>query len=347
MRGRFLLAVFLLTLVVLTSVTGNGQDRTLILYIWSDYIDPKIIKDFEKRFQVRVITSLYESDDDMFAKLQLNGTKQYDLVVPSTSIGKRMVLSGLVRKLERGKLPNLKNLAANFRVLPGGLSDYLVPYQWGTMGVAYRTDRVPKLERSWGVFFDPAKQAGPFVMLDVPHETIGAALRYFGKSLNSTNPSDLKAVLAPLESATRRSLGFVGGVEAGSRLLSGSVSYAMAYGGNIVKLSAENNNLGYFIPKEGSELFLDTIAITKNAPHSDLAHAFINYLLDPRVGARLSNYNRYATPNAAAKPFIRPEDLRNPIMYPLEQDMKRLELIEDLGDAARLYDAVWTRLKTR
>ena len=328
-------------------IATQGQDRTLIFYTWSDYMDPQIIKNFEQKFKVKVAQSFYESDDDMFAKLRLNGTNQYDLVVPSTALGTAMIRSGVLKKLEAAKLPNLKNLGPRFRKLPNGASDYLVPYQWGTMGVAYRSDKVPKLEQSWAVFFDPKKQAGPFAMLDVPHETIGAALKFMGKSLNSRNANEVKGTLPMLESAVKRSVGLTGGTDAGSKLAAGLVTYAMTYSGNAIKIAEENKQIKYFIPKEGSELFLDAIAIPAQAPHADLAYQFINYLLEPKVAAQLSNYNRYGTPNAAAKPFILPADLANPIIYPSEKDMGRLELIDGLEDAVKVYDAVWTRLKAR
>ncbi len=292
---KIIFAVVALSLIGLYASVSQGQNRTLVLYNWSEYMDPQIIKNFETKFQVKVQQAFYESDDDMFAKLQLSGTNQYDLVVPSTALGAVMIRAGVLKKLDLAKLPNLKNLAARFQKLPNNASDYLVPYQWGTMGVAYRDDKVPNIEKSWAVFFNPKKQAGNFSLLDVPHETIGAALKFMGKSLNSKNQAEIQATLPILESALRRSIGLTGGTDAGTKLMAGSVNYAMTYSGNTVRIAEENKHIKYFIPKEGSELFLDTIAIPARAPHAELAHQFINYLLMPKVGAQLSNYNRKAT----------------------------------------------------
>ena len=334
-------------LVGLYASVSHGQNRTLVLYNWSDYMDPQIIKSFEKKFNASVKQAYYESDDDMFAKLRLAGSNQYDLVVPSTALGSSMIKAGVLKKLDVTKLPNLKNLSSRFQKLPNGVSAYLVPYQWGTMGIAYRSDLVPNLEHSWSVIFDAKKQLGNFSLLDVPHETIGAALKFMGKSLNTRVSGDISATIPILESAVKRSIGLTGGTDAGTKLQAGSANYVMTYSGNTVRIAEENKHIKYFIPKEGSELFLDTIAITANAPHSDVAYEFINYLLNPKVGAQLSNYNRYGTPNEAAMPFISPKDRKNPIVYPSASDMKKLELIGELGIAVKFYDAVWTRLKAK
>ncbi len=328
-------------------VPAQNAQTTLFFYTWSDYIDPAIIKSFEKKFNAHVAMSFYESDDDMFAKLRLGGTTAYDLVIPSTALGPSMTKAGVLKKLDPKKLPNLKNIAPEFQQLPAGLSAYLVPYQWGTMGVAYRADKLPNLQKTWGIFFDQKQQAGPFALLDVPHETIGAALKYQGKSLNSHNINELKNTLPILKSAIGRSVGLMGGTDAGTKLLSGVAQYVMAYSGNVVRLAAENKNIKYFIPKEGSELFMDTIAIPSHAPHADLAYAFINYLLEPNTGAQLSNFNRYGTPNHAAKPLIAAEDLNNPIIYPDKNAMKRLEMIGGLGNAETIYSSLWSSLKAR
>lgn len=349
MRKVFSAIIAVTGLMSLTvSNIGLGQDKTLHFFNWSEYMDPNIIKGFEQKYSVKVQQSFYESDDDMLAKVEQDGTQLYDLVVPSTAIATVMRRKNLLMRLDQSLIPNLKNLSSRFRTLesdPG--NRYAVPYQWGSMGIAYRKDLLPNPDRTWGLFFDPKKQPGPFVMLEVPHETIGAALKYLGRSLNSRNKEDLKLVLPLLEGAAKRSLGFNGASAIGTKLQGKQAVIGMNYSGNILRVIEENKNIGFFIPKEGSELFVDTIAIPSGAPNAALAHQFINYLLEANVGAQLSNYNRYGTPNEAALPLINAADRKNPILYPGPNEMKKLELIGDLGEAQTYYDSVWTKIKSR
>ncbi|MCC7373618.1 MAG: extracellular solute-binding protein, partial [Verrucomicrobiales bacterium] len=124
-----------------------------------------------------------------------------------------------------------------------------------------------------------------------------------------------------------------------------SAALAVVYSGEAARGMAEDAELRYVLPSEGSQIWVDTLAIPARAPHRELAETFINYLLDAKVGARISNFTQFATPNRAAREFVRPEDLRNPAIYPSEEMMKKLEFLDDLGGRTRLFDEVWTHVK--
>ncbi len=331
------------------ALIAQAQQKTMNLFIWSEYLDPKIVKDFEKKFSVKVNQSLYESNEDMLAKLQQGGTKQFDIVVPSGYIVPVMIKQNLLKPLEPGKLPNLKNLGAKFKSPnfdPG--NQYSVAYFWGTTGIGYRKDKLPKgFDPSWALFFDKSKQPGNFMFLDDARPTIGGALKYLGKSYNSGTAADLKAALNVLRDAKGRSVGFGGSPDAKQKLLSGQIVMGMMYNSEAVRAADENPNVGYFIPKEGAEIWLDNLAIPKDSPNSDTAYAFINYLLDAKVAAQNANTMRNATPVDAAKPFINKKDLQNPAVYPSAKTLATLEYGADMGANQRLYDAVWTQLKAR
>jgi spermidine/putrescine transport system substrate-binding protein len=213
--------------------------------------------------------------------------------------------------------------------------------------MVYDKRKIKDSEVSWGLMFDKSRQKGPFLLMDSTREMLGPALKYLGYSVNTTKPDELKRVIGMVIDAKERSLGFDNGVAGRNKVAGGQAAYAMAYNGDVIKLQAENKNLGYAVPREGSVIFVDSMAIPAGAPNAELAHKFINYILDPRVGARLSNYNRYATPNEAAKPFISGADRTNPGMYPSADIMAKLEFITDAGDAQKLYDAAWTKIKAR
>jgi spermidine/putrescine transport system substrate-binding protein len=338
--------------VVATGVVLSGfssaQNKTLNFFNWSEYIDPKLVKDFEKREGVRVNQSVYESNEDMLAKLKQGGTKQYDLVVPSGYIIASMVKQNLLRSLDLKQIPNFKNLGAKFKNTnfdPG--NKYTVPYIWGTTGVGYRKDKLKNFDPSWALFFDAKKTPGAFQFLDDPRVTIGAALKYNGKSYNSTNADDLRAALANLQDAKKRSIGFGGSPDAKQKLVAGQVVMAVMYNSEAVRAADEDPNIGYFIPKEGSEIYLDSFAIPKDAPNAALAYKFVNYMLDAKIAAQNANTTRNSTPVDAAKPFLNKKDLNNLAVYPNAKTLGTLEYALDLGTNQKLYDAVWTKLKAR
>ncbi len=339
----------LFLLALLWPFSSQAQERTLNLYIWSEYIDPQIITDFEAQTESRVIISTYESNEDMVAKLQGGGVSQYDIVVPSDYIVPTLIQADLLMPLDQDQIPNLENLDSDFRGLPFDPDNtYTAAYQWGTTGLGYRQDQVPEdFDRSWGVIFDPEQQLGPFTLIDDQRPMVKAAALYLGLEENTTAPEDLRQIQELLLETKQRSAGFVGGVGGKNQLLTGTAVFAMVYSGDVLQASEDNPDVDYFIPAEGSEIWLDTMAIPAQAPHPDLAHQFINRILDAEVGAQLSNHNRFATPNQAAEPFIDPQDLNNPMIYPDEETMGILVFNQVLsGDEMRLLDALWTNVKS-
>ncbi|MFS8912891.1 spermidine/putrescine ABC transporter substrate-binding protein [Synechococcus sp. B60.2] len=326
-----------------------AQKQTLQLYIWSEYIDPAILTAFEKATNSRVAVSVYESNEDMIAKLRGGGVSQYDVVVPTDYVVPNMVELGLLQPLNKALIPNLRNLGEKFVGLPFDPENtYTVPYQWGTTGIGYRKDRLPEnFERSWGLIFDPQQQYGPFVMIDEMRSMIAAAALYLGFDINTTVRSELQQIQQLLIDTKRRSAGLIGGVGGKNQLVSGTANVAVVYSGDALQAAEENPNIGYFVPREGAHIWLDVMAIPAKAPNPELANRFINFLLEPEIGAQLSNYNRFATPNAAALPKINPQDRQNPAIYPDEATFARLQYLKVLSqEELRLVDAVWTAVKS-
>ncbi len=347
MKYRLLLTTAFVSSSLALLTVGSAAPRTLVLFNWSEYIDPKILRDFEKQFNAKVQTPLYESNEDLLGKLKQGGVS-YDVIVPSDYIVPVMLKQGLLRKLERSKIPNFKNLNSKFvNTSFDPKSQYTVGYQWGSTGIVYSKKAYPNVNPSWGILFDAKQTKGNFQMMDDPRVTIGAALKYLGKSLNSKKLEDLKAAEALISSAKARSKGFVDGTSASKRIISGLLTAAITYNGEGNKYVKEDRNVGFFIPKEGSTFALDVMAIPASSKNPDLAHQFINYLLEPKVGAQLSNFTSYASPNEAAKPFIDKSLTGNPAVYPPATVLSKLEPVLDLGADQKLYDTVWTRVKSK
>jgi spermidine/putrescine transport system substrate-binding protein len=342
---RFIAIVFPL---LLCAASARAQKNKLNLFIWSEYIDPAVIQSFEKAYDCKVTIDLYEDNESMLAKLQGGGTSLYDIVVPSNYIIPSMIGQKLLAPLRHENIPNIKNLDPRFAGRdydPG--NKYTVPYQWGTIGLYVRKRPGETIDETWGLIFDARKQIGAFLMIDDARSAIGIALKYKGYSFNSTDKKQLREARDLLIEARKRSLGFEGGVGAKNKVLGKVCRVGTVFNGDAVRGMREDPDTYYFIPREGSEIWLDNMAVPARAPHRAMAETFINYILDPRIGGKISNFNQYATPNKAALEFIKPDDLKNPVIYPPPDVMNKLEFVKDLGGRAAWYDEFWTSIKSK
>ena len=209
-----------------------------------------------------------------------------------------------------------------------------------------RTDRIDgPLPDSWAVVFDSAAAVGPFAMLNDTRETIGAALIYLGYSPNSTDDQELAAATRLLRAQRSRVLTYAPFATARDLLASGDVTVAHNYSGDVLMAQAENEAIEFVIPREGSIIWTDNMAVLRQAPHPRAATVLVNYLLDAEVGARLSNFTRSGSPNAAARSFIDPELLSDPAFYPDSAVLERLHFLLDLGADRAKYDRLWTEVR--
>ena len=228
--------------------------------------------------------------------------------------------------------------------------EYSLPYQWGTLGIIYRKNLVG-FEPTWKMIFQPDRQPGRFILLDSMRDTIGAALKLSAADVNTRKPDDLKKAMQLLVSAKQsgKFAGFDGSPAAAKKVVAGEADLAIVYNGDALNAMKEDKTSAcdYVVPNEGSIIWVDTMVITSHAPNPDGAQQFINYLLDPKTGAQLSNYINYATPNAAAMPAIAEESRTNPRIYPPADQLQRLSYLQDVGDATSIYDEVWTAVKSR
>jgi spermidine/putrescine transport system substrate-binding protein len=349
MKKALLMVVLLLSVFARTGLAASNELR---VFMWSEYMDEKkMIADFKAATGITVNLDVYESNEDMLAKLQAGGVSQYDIIVPSDYIMSTLLAQKLIQPLDHSKIPNLKNVMPQFQNTtfdPG--NKFTAPWQWGTVGLLYRKDKISdEAAKSWSVYFDPKKQQGTFWFIDSVRDTMAMALMYLGYDMNSTNPEEIKkaADLVTAAKNTKNCRGFKPGVGGKNDVAAGSAAMAIVYNGDAMRaISEEPGKLGFVIPKEGGEIWLDLMAIPAKAPNVEAAHKWINWILDPKVGAELSNFNRYATPNEASLPFINAEDRKEDGIYPGPETMKRLHFGKDLGPANRIMDEAWTRIKS-
>ncbi|MCH8993061.1 MAG: spermidine/putrescine ABC transporter substrate-binding protein, partial [Acidobacteria bacterium] len=320
-----------------------------------------LVAGFEEEFGVKVVLTEYDSNEVMLA--QIDAGVGYDVVVPSDYMVTTMRNADLLVELNQDAVPNLANVDALFAdppYDPGNL--FSAPYQWGTTGIGYLYGSIDDTNGvSWGVIFDPdmsAANAGFISLLNDERETLGSALKYLGYSLNTTNPDEVDEAAALINATKERIAAFT---SSGywTLLTTGETNVAQGWNGDFlaeydsISTYDEEGNLtydayedfGYAIPVEGSAAWVDTMAIPTTAEHPCTAHTFLNYILDGENGGELTNYNYYASPNAAAQEFIYPEILENPSIYPPPETMEILEFFEDLGDFNTYYADAFTKAK--
>ena len=356
MHPRIRTAAAVLSLSLIAAACGGdtiqaaecwpGQtDGDLLLYNWNDYIDPGIVEDFEAEFGVRVIEDFYPSNEELLARVVAGGA-QYDVIVPSDYMIEIMLEDDLLLPLTREAIPNIANVDDEFVDPPydPGLV-HSVPYLWGTTGLGINVELLGDVEPSWALVFDPevaGQLPGPILLLDDARETLGAALHWLGLSPNSTDEDELRAAADVVATARAWTLAYNSDLYA-DLLVSGEVVVSLGYSGNFLDAFDGDERFAYVVPKEGATLWTDNLAILATAPHPCTAHTFLDFILRPEQGARLTNYISYPSPNAFAAPFIDADILSDPAVYPDDETLKRLEFLRDTGDTEILYSDLFTR----
>ena len=314
------------------------MERELAIYIWSDYLAPDTIPNFEKEFGVKVTMDFYDSNEEMLAKLQA-GARGYDIVVPSTYVVEVLIAIDLALPIHKQYLTNWNNLEPIFldRVFDPG-NRHTMPWLWGVTGFSYRKDKVPEPGQSWEIFLDE-RYRGKMTQMDDGRDVLGAWLRYHGHSLNSIDMAQLEESKGDAIRAKKNLKAYISAPVKG-QLISGDVWVAQLWNGDAEQARMEQPLLGYVVPKEGCTIWLDSLVIPRGAKHPRAAHEFMNYVLRPPVEAAISVATGYGTPNRAAIKLI-----EHPVPYPTGEELTRLEYQRDLGRETATWDQLWTEVK--
>ncbi|QXI30812.1 polyamine ABC transporter substrate-binding protein [Pseudomonas vanderleydeniana] len=359
---RLLKSVVPFTLALLFSAAAHAEP-TVSVYNWTDYIGETTLADFQAKSGIKVIYDVFDSNETLEGKL-LAGRTGYDVVVPSNHFLGRQVKAGAFLKLDRSQLPNWKNLDPKLLKLleqndPGNA--HSVPYLWGTNGIGYNVEKVKQVLGidhidSWAVLFEPENlkkltQCGVSFM-DSPDETFPAILNYMGMDPRSSNPEDYKKAEAKLLTL-RPYITYFHSSKYISDLANGDICVAFGYSGDVFQAAnrakeAKNGiTIAYSIPKEGSNLWFDLLAIPADAANVKEAHAFINYLLDPQVIAKVSASVGYANPNPASQQYMDADLVHNPEVYPPQDVLDKLYIsTTPKPEIMRLMTRSWSKVKT-
>ena len=316
----------------------------IVFYDWEEDMPQFILDAFAEEYGVEVTYLTYESQEE--AEENINAGEVYDVVVLENDAIPWLVADGLLGEIDYRNVPNFDNISVNFRDLaydPG--NRHSVPFNWGTTGLVVRSDLVDELPTHWADLWDPRYAGKIAVRLDVPYDLIGLTLKSLGYSINSENPDELEAALERLVEL-RQAAFFVGSYaeDAVPALLSGEAVILVGWAEDVLLAWEENEDIVYILPEEGTMLWGDNFVIPANSPHQYTAEVFLNFLLRPEISAQITNENYYATPNEAAYPFIDPEILNDPVIFPPNEDLENAEVfLQHTPEGDELYAEIWER----
>ena len=339
-----------LALVATGSLVGacGGEKKALpklVITIWSNYMPDDVLADFQKEFGCKVeIPWNYGSNDELLAKLQ-DGKTGFDLAFPSDRLLNVLIGQGLLERVDAALLPGYAHLDLSFSASgPDPKNEWSVPYTWGTVGIAWRTDKVTAAPDSWAVFGQEGVGGGNAFLLEEGRDVVACAMLLGGASINSTDAKDLAAAKDVLRGWKKNVKGFTG--ETKDHLLSGEASLIQAYNGDVAQAMKEMpGRFGFAVPKEGGILWYDNLVIPKGAPNRDLARKFIDFVLRPEIAARISNGIRYAVPNRDAFDKVEKAVRDDPVIYAPAEVRKRLQSEADLGAELKKITDLWSEVR--
>lgn len=350
-KNKALKIIFMLSIIISTSFffsgcKAGGQDSSKVLNVYNvgDYIDESLIKEFEEKTGIKVQYSTYDTNEMMYQKVKSGSTK-YDLIFPSDYMVQKMSNEGLLKKINYNNIPNYKYIDKEFlnsKYDPENL--YSVPYMWGTLGIVYNKNLVDEKVDNWDILWDQ-KYRRNILMFDSVRDTMGVALKKLGYSMNTKNPKEIEEATKLLIKQKPLVLAYVND-DGKDRMIGNEATMGIFYSGDVPMMKEENPDLEYAIPKEGSNIWTDAICIPNTADNQDWAEAFINFLCDPDVNARNTEYIGYSTPISEGRKKLPKEMREDPSLYPDKDIIKKCEAFLDLGSTIKIYDKSWIQLKS-
>ena len=332
-----------------TKMDSSSGDNQVIVYNWGEYIDPEAIEMFEEETGINVIYEEYETNEIMYPKIQ-SGAIAYDVVCPSDYMVERMIENDLLAEIDFDNIPNLKNIGDIYMEQSRQFdpeNKYSVPYLWGTVGILYNKKMVDEPIDSWSVLWDE-KYKDSILMQDSVRDAFGVTLKYLGYSLNSTDLDELTAAQKLLIQQKPLVQAYVVD-QVRDKMIGNEAAIGVIYSGEAIYTQLENPDLEYVIPKEGSNIWIDSLVIPKNAKHKENAEAFIDFVCRPDIAKMNFDFITYSIPNEAGRKLIEEPELRNSkIAFPDAKELERCETFKFLGDENdAVYNKLWREVKSR
>lgn len=338
-----ILRVILIAILTLFVLSGcSSSKEKLYVFNVGDYMDMDLIKEFEEEFDCRVIYEEFASNEDLFVKIKTS-KQAYDVIFPSDYMLERLVSQDLVQKLDKDKIENYKYIDDYYlnRAFDPN-NDFSLPYMAGTVGIVYNAEKYPEGIHKWDDLWDE-KYERDVVLYYSQRDVLMVALKKLGYSMNTQNPAELEAAKEELIKQKPLIYGYLGD-EIKDILVAEDANIGVVYSGDAGVIMSLNDDFKYSIPKEGTNLWIDLMAIPKSAQNPELAYEFINFLLRPDIQARNAEYLQYSTISSEAKKMLPDEIKNNPALYPPEEDLKNTEVFTDPSEVIELYDRIWTEV---
>lgn len=335
LTSRLITACYIISLCfVATPIVAQAQTtEKLVIFNWDEYLDPEIVEKFEAKFNVDVVQAYYASDETRTENLIETDGRGYDLIMTSDDDLGKYIKRGWLQPIDEQRLPNLKHIDPRFRQGYVGAERYVVPFAYGTTGIAYRADLITTPITSWHQFFNPtAELKGKISMTGDSRDLISMALKSLGYSANSENPDQLQQVeqLLLAQKPHVRSYDYLS-VDEDSAIIKGEVVAAMIYNADAQMMAEHNNQLIYALPEEGGALWIDCFVLGSDAKNPEMAYAFLNFINKPENAAKLASYACFASPNKAAEKLLPQDFLENPVIYPDQASLDNSEYFTPLS----------------
>lgn len=343
LRRKLLAITHLLLLLFFTTLAFAKEVN---IYIWAGYLPTSVIEQFTKETGIKINLAEFDSNETLFAKLKTSPKAGYDIIVPSSYYVDRMQRQGMLYKIDKNRLSNFKYLNPAFLHKPfDPNNDFSIPYIWGSTGIVINKKYFDsKTINKWSDFWEP-RFADQLMVLDDMQEAFSMALITLGYSINDRDPKHIYEAYLKLNSLMPNIKIFTSDSEK-NIYIDEDVSVGMGWSGDIFDARQENNDLEYIYPADGFVIWLDCLAIAKNAPHVEQAYALINFILRPDIAKQISLETGYSLPNSAAVKLL-PKDMQNdPIANPEAKVIAKGQFQQDLGDSVELYAKYWDALKT-
>lgn len=338
--------IFLIVMVLLMLFTvagcGSTEKEVLSILNYDIYIDRDLLKEFEKENNVKIKYDTYSTPEEMYIKAKAGATS-YDLIISSEYMIERMINEGMVNKLNFDNIPNYKYIDEDFKNHPyDPNNEYSVPYFWGTLGILYNKNTVDASSESWAMLWDE-NHSQRIIMMDSQRDSFAAALKLLGYSLNTVNEKELDEAKELLLQQKPLVMAYITD-GAPDIMVNEEADMALVWSGEAVSAMAENENLGFVIPKEGSNIWIDAMFIPSTSKNQPLAEKFINFLCS--IEATLRNINEvwYSTVHTEAMKQVDEELLNNPAFNIPDEDIEKMEMFRDPKEFIDLYTERWTEI---
>lgn len=339
-KNIFLNVLFSFCMIFLLSSCSKREGNVVNMYNWGEYIDKEVLDEFTRETGIKVNYETFVTNEDMYLKIKQGGSN-YDIVVPSDYMIEKMIKEDMLEPIDKSKLSNYKNIDVKFlNKSYDPESKYSIPLYWGTLGILYNKNLVDGEITSWADLWDE-KHKDKIVMLDSSRDSFAAALLKNGFSMNSRNKEELEIAKKDLIKQKKSILAYLVD-ETKDNMLAENAAIAVMYSGDATELLNADKKFKYVKPKEGTNLWFDSMVILKNSKNKENAHKLINFLIKKEILTKNMDYTYYAVPN---QEVINKNKLVKSVTEIDDEYFKKMEVFKDPSDFIKEYDNIWTDVK--